>query len=309
MRLLPLTALAIALWGFSGEAQQPQPFTATADLIVVPAVVLDKKGALVEGLTKDSFKVFEDGKAMPIATFVAAAPVAAGTKDGRFLVIVLDNLTTQAEFAFRVKDIAKRFTDRMGPTDVATVIMLNGGQASSSAGPAAARAAIDRFRPAMGDMPMTPGQSAAHALKMLGSLTQQMSKSSHPRKVIVFIGRPSIFSPREPSAFADRGPELSYSWFEAIRDTGRNNVTVYAIDPLGQTGNFEDWSKSFAAETGGTAWSNTNNFNGAVDRIWQESGHYYLLGYAPPINDHRIHKIEVKVNAPGATIRARRARG
>jgi hypothetical protein len=144
---------------------------------------------------------------------------------------------------------------------------------------------------------------------MLGSLTQQMSKSSHPRKVIVFIGKPTLFSPREASAFYDRGPELGYAWFDAIRDTGRNNVTVYAIDPQGQTGYFEDWSKSFAAETGGTAWSNTNNFSGAVDRIWQESGSYYLLGYAPPINDHRVHKIEVKVSAPGVTVRSRRARG
>ena len=44
-------------------------------------------------------------------------------------------------------------------------------------------------------------------------------------------------------------------------------------------------------------------------RIWQESGHYYLLGYAPPINDHRVHKIDVRVKAPGVTVRARRARG
>jgi len=309
MLRFPLIAAAIALWGLFGGAQQPQPFTAASDLIVVPAVVLDKKGALVPGLTQADFQIFEDGKAVPIATFVAPAPDAAGTEDGRFLVMVLDNLSTRPEFAFRVKDIAKKFADRMGPADVATVIMLNGGQSSSTNGPGAARAAIDRFRPAMGEMPMTPGQAAAHGLRMLGALTQQMARSSHPRKVMVFIGKPSMFSPREAAAFADRGADLSYTWFEAIRDTGRNNVTVYAIDPEGQTGNFEDWSKSFAAETGGNAWSNTNNFNGAVDRIWQESGSYYLLGYAPPINDHRVHQIEVKVNAPNVTVRSRRARG
>lgn len=302
-------AAAFVLWGLSGEAQQPQPFSSTSDLIVVPAVVLDKKGALIPGLTQDAFRVFEDGKAVPIATFIAATATADGPQDGRFMVIVLDNLTTPPEIAFRVKDIAKKFADRMGPADVITVIKLNGGQSSSTNGKAAVYAAIDRFSPAMGDMPMTPAQAAAHGLKTLSSLTQQMSKSLHQRKVIVYIGRPSMFSPKEPSAFVDRGAELNYNWFEAIRDTGRNNVTVYAIDPTGQTGNFEDWSKSFAAETGGNAWSNTNNYNAAVDRIWQESGSYYLLGYAPPINDHRVHKIEVKVSAPGATVRARRARG
>jgi hypothetical protein len=47
----------------------------------------------------------------------------------------------------------------------------------------------------------------------------------------------------------------------------------------------------------------------AVNQIWQESGSYYLLGYRPPTNDHRLHKIEVKVNVPNAAVRARRARG
>ena len=136
-----------------------------------------------------------------------------------------------------------------------------------------------------------------------------MSKATHPRKVLVFIGAPTVFSPQEPSAFSDRGPELSDRWFEAVRDTARNNVSVYAIDPQGHTGNVGDWGKSFAAETGGDAWVNTNNFNGAVDRIWQESGSYYLLGYTPPINDHRVHRIEVRVSAPGVTVRARKARG
>jgi VWFA-related protein len=309
MRRLPVIVVAIVLWVLSGDAQQPQPFTSTSDLIVVPTVVNDKKGALVTGLTQNDFQILEDDKVMPIATFVAPAPAAAGTEDGRFMVIVLDNLATPPEIAFRVKDIAKKFADRMRPVDVITVIKLNGGQSSSTNGKAAVLAAIDRFSPAMGDMPMTPAQAAAHGLKTLGSLTQQMSKSPHQRKVVVYIGKPAMFSPREPSAFFDRGADLSYSWFEAIRDTGRHNVTVYAIDPTGQTGNFEDWSKSFAAETGGNAWSNTNNYNAAVDLIWQESGRYYLLGYAPPIDDHRVHKIEVKVNAPGATVRARRARG
>ncbi|MEO8681483.1 MAG: VWA domain-containing protein [Vicinamibacterales bacterium] len=312
-----LVVVAIALWALSGEAQQPQPFTASSDLIVVPAVVVDKKGALIPGLTQSDFQIFEDGKPVPIETFVTAAPVAAGTEAGRFIVIVLDNLTTPPEIAYRVKDIARKFVDRMGPADVATVIMLNGGNSASTNLPGSVRAAIDRFRPAIGDMPMDefPGRAAEHGLTMVSSLARQMNKSAHPRKVMVFIGKPAIFSPSEPSAFGNletgdpTKPDMNNAWFQAIRDTGRNNVTVFAIDPTGQTGNFTDWDKSFAAETGGNAWSNTNNFNGAVDRIWQESGHYYLLGYAPPINDHRVHKIEVRVNAPGATVRARRARG
>jgi hypothetical protein len=80
-------------------------------------------------------------------------------------------------------------------------------------------------------------------------------------------------------------------------------------NPAGQTGDADDYTEGFAELTGGRAWTNTNNFDGAVDRIRRESFGYYLLGYPAPINDHRLHTIEVKVSAPGVTVRARRARG
>jgi hypothetical protein len=58
-----LTALATGLvaFGLSGVAQQPS-FTTSSDLVVVPAVVLDRKGALVRGLDAGSFQLFEDGE-------------------------------------------------------------------------------------------------------------------------------------------------------------------------------------------------------------------------------------------------------
>jgi len=127
--------------------------------------------------------------------------------------------------------------------------------------------------------------------------------------VLVFIGSASVFNPSDESAFFDRGPDLNPRWLDAIRTTGEENVTVYVIDPQGVTGQLNDYSIGFAEQTGGYAWVNSGNFNGAVNQIWQESGSYYLLGYRPPINDHRLHKIEVKVNVPNTTVRARRARG
>jgi VWFA-related protein len=305
-----LAALTLVACSWSAGAQQRPPFSSGTDLIVVPTVVLDKKGASVTGLAQKDFQLFEDGKPIPIETFVAPTPgESVDAAAGRFLVLVLDNLTTPPEIAFRVKDIARKFADRMRPSDTVGVIPLNGGRGDTTSGRAAVRAAIDRFSPMIGESIRTPAQDAAHGLSTISSLTQQMAKVAHPRKVLVFIGSPMMFSPQEASAFSDRGNDLSAAWHEAIRDTGRNNVSVYAIDPRGHSGAVGDWSRSFAAETGGEAWVNTNNFNGAVDRIWQETASYYLLGYTPPINDHKVHKIEVKVSTPGATVRARRARG
>jgi VWFA-related protein len=295
--------------GLLASAQQPTPFSVNASLVVVPVVAVDKKGATVPALTQSDFQIFEDGKPVEIQTFLAPSGTAVTGEDGRFIVIALDNLFTPAEIAFRVKGIAKRFVDKMGPADVISVISINGGKAVTTSLKEELHAAINRFTPMIGDDTMTGAQKAEHGLKMIGSLSDQVAKSPHRRKLIVFIGNAHMFNPSEPSAFSDRDNDLSPEWAEAVRTTSRNNVSVYAIDPEGLGGTIADWSQSFSAETGGYTWSRTNNYANAVDRIWQESASYYLLGYAAPINDQRIHKIEVKISKPGVTIRARKARG
>jgi VWFA-related protein len=47
----------------------PVPLKAEARLVVVDAVVTDKKGASVHGLAAKDFHVFEDGKEQPVAGF------------------------------------------------------------------------------------------------------------------------------------------------------------------------------------------------------------------------------------------------
>ena len=277
--------------------------------MVVPVVAVDSKGATVPGLTQEDFQVFEDGKPVEIQTFLAPTDGTVTGEEGRFIVIALDNLFTPAEIGFRVKAIAKRLVDKMGPSDVMSVISLNAGKATTTNSKAELTAAINRFTPMIGDDTFVAGGKARHGLRMIGELSDQVAKSTHRRKVIVYIGNAGLFNPSQPSAFADRDNDTSSEWTEAIRTTSRNNVSIYAIDPSGLEGGVADWSQSFAEETGGHTWSGTNNYGGAVDRIWQESASYYVLGYATPINDLRIHKIEVKVARKGVTIRARRARG
>ena len=305
-RLAAIAACVVSL-ALVGQAQQPS-FTTSSDLVVVPAVVLDRKGMLVRGLNVASFQVFEDGRPTPIETFVPPDVEGSGA-DGRFIVLVLDNIRTRAELGPRVQTIARKFADRMGPSDVLSAITLDGGRASTVRTPTDVRAAIDRFRPAFGDTVRSDAQNVRQGLEAIGSLAQRLSPAQHRRKVLVFIGAASIFSPSDDSAFLDRGAALSPQYFDAIRLTGQENVTVYVIDPEGFGGAMDSYSDSFAEQTGGRSWVNTNNFDHAVNQIWHESGSYYLLGYRPPANDHRLHKIEVKVSVPNTTVRARRARG
>jgi VWFA-related protein len=342
--LVAVAAAASSLIGSAGGGHQvgavgqqpPAPFSATTDLVVVPVVVEDRWGASVRTLRREDFALTEDGKPVPIETFVAPAAAEGGIgADGRFVVVALDNINPPAEIAWRVKDIASYFVDRIGPADDLSVITLANGRASSGGGKEAARAAIRRFSP-MIYTARTRAEVVADGLQSLASLTEQMAKSPHRRKVLAIIGASHMFNPSEPSAFSDVGSDFSVHWERAVRNASRSNVSVYLIDPHGQLPTAEasslaspsgqapnagqntrqsfvysgaETSDSFTTRTGGRAWVNTNNFKGAVDSIWRDAGTYYLLGYRTPINDHRLHDIEVTVRLDGLKLRARRARG
>jgi VWFA-related protein len=126
---------------------------------------------------------------------------------------------------------------------------------------------------------------------------------------------------------------------DAISATTRSNVSIYTVDPRGLTtsgddtigvGQFadqvdtssgigvsslnkdfrlsQDSLRSLADETGGFAALNQNDFTTAFDRIVRDNSSYYVLAYYPPSDkrDGKFHKIEVKVNRPGAVVRSRR---
>lgn len=67
-----------------------------------------------------------------------------------------------------------------------------------------------------------------------------------------------------------------------------------------------DGTRSIAADTGGSTISGTNLLAG-LTRVANEGRAYYLLGYSPTNTrrDGQFRKIEVSVNRPGVTVRAR----
>jgi VWFA-related protein len=68
-----------------------------------------------------------------------------------------------------------------------------------------------------------------------------------------------------------------------------------------------DGSAALAADTGGFAVRDTNDFAAGAVRIGRESRRYYLLGYTPaPAPDGRFRKIEVRVRRKGLMVRARK---
>ncbi len=110
--------------------------------------------------------------------------------------------------------------------------------------------------------------------------------------------------------------------------TARSNVTIYGIDPRGlaTTGDeaitavnalpalgselrrAQDSLRQISEDSGGFASVNRNDTAGVFDRIVRDNSSYYVLAYYPPSTktDGKFHRIEVRVNRPGLTVRARR---
>ncbi len=64
---------------------------------------------------------------------------------------------------------------------------------------------------------------------------------------------------------------------------------------------------ALAAGTGGFTIFNTNDYLAGLEKIAKELNEYYILGYVPPDQQHdgSYHKLEVKVDRQGVTLRHR----
>ena len=68
-----------------------------------------------------------------------------------------------------------------------------------------------------------------------------------------------------------------------------------------------DFLEAAAANTGGRAIINTNDFEPGLNRLFEENGSYYLVGYVQPEANKpgSFHRLEVTVNRPGLSVRTR----
>jgi hypothetical protein len=128
-------------------------------------------------------------------------------------------------------------------------------------------------------------------------------------------------------------PPKTYSllwphWTKALAATARAHVSVFYVSPAG-TGGFidlrfangvavpptavfadRDLGDGLVEHTGGDTFFNSNNYQRIVDRVWDEAGHYYLLGYVPVDDRPReLHSIHVRMTRRGLHVRSRRSRG
>jgi hypothetical protein len=142
-------------------------------------------------------------------------------------------------------------------------------------------------------------------LSALAALTVKLGGLREGRKTILFVsqGPPTYLGPMEGS--------LQHLMREVTDAANRGNVTIYCLDPrtLGSEyrAGIRDTLMQLAAETGGRAIINTNDFSVGLGKLLAETSAYYILGYTPTRteDDGKFHKISVKVKRSGLRVMAR----
>jgi len=174
--------------------------------------------------------------------------------------------------------------------------------------------------------------NARNAMGTVRKLAEFMANVRGRRKAMLLVGEGVDFDIHEAVGLAgSTASAVLLDTHDAIASASRGNVSIYAIDPRGlSTGDEElitqsstfpeqgaglqsmqnelrlsqDSLRVLAAETGGFAALNRNDFNTAFDRIVQENSQYYLLGYYSTNSrrDGRFRKIEIRVKRPGLRV-------
>jgi VWFA-related protein len=295
MRTITIAAASLAIT----LAQSP----GAAGLLNLDVVALDRKGVPVEDLKPGEFEVWINGFQIPIQTVTFVSPASA--IESRTTVLLLDDMAVHPTALPRIRETARRFVNRMSAGDRMAVVSFEGSAMIATDDKAVLLKAIADYH--QRGFPMRLDDAGVHVLKTVTALSRQLAEAPGGRKAIVAIGTGWLFDTPIPAFPVSR--DLRPEWVDAMRATAAAHASLYVIDPAGvgsrrATGG----SSGFARETGGHAFMNTNDLNGAVDRILRELATYYVLSVEDPPFGRKddLREVEIKVHRRDVTARARR---
>ena len=253
---------AVAFAQEQPQQQQPAPPTAPSGgdvvasgavikkesrLVLVDAVVTDKKGKYVRDLAQSDFRVYEDNKEQALTSFSTGTSQDAGPKSDQkhYLVLFFDNSSMEMPDQMSARSAATKFIDaNAGPNNLMAVVEFGGSlrilqnftanaellkRASSGSKASAVASNMDSGGSTIAsDAGAMSSISAAEAdygartmLLALRSLAKNL-RSIPGRKAVVLISAGFPFSP-------ERQSELTAT----IDACTKSNVAIYALDARG----------------------------------------------------------------------------
>jgi VWFA-related protein len=294
--------------------------------------------------------------------------------NGRVYVFVLDDLHTHPLRTQRVRAAVRQFLDRhFGANDRVAIVTTSGRPETVqdlTSSRAALLAAVDGFtgravrsstlerineyfrlqqvgeireggsennRTVKVNDPLEPERvfQARRAMRQLEDVARWLDSVPTRRKALIFVSEGIDYDLTNLTENRFAGGLLE-DVRQVIARATRSNANIYAIDPRGLGGLFDEtieisslpddttvlgpgifmqalqWTQNnlriLAEESGGFALLNTNDLASGYDRIVRESSEYYLLGYQPANTrrDGRFRRVEVRLERPDLQAQSRR---
>jgi Ca-activated chloride channel family protein len=308
-RFLTCGALVACVLGVLGAAEPQQPvFRGGSDTVRVFATVTDRDGRLVTTLAQDNFEVRDGGTPQPITQFD-------NTPRPIRLIVMLDVSGSMEGNLPLLRAACAQLFARLRPDDVARVGSF-GHEVTISPSfthdPAALAAALPTaIAP---DAPTPLWRAIDEALDAFGD-------AEETRKVILVLS-----DGKDTGQFSFRQRPVSQA--EVIDRARRDDVMTYAmgmrsrgarpIQPgLGRGGlqammlaDMPDPGLARVAEETGGGYIEIRfgqDLGAAFAGVADELHTQYLLGFAPPKRDGKVHDINVRVTKSGLKPRARKS--
>ena len=309
MKVFLTSSILCLVIGASAAAVPQQPvFRGGSDAVRVFVTVLDRDGRLVTNLTQDKFEIRDEGRPQPITQFDnQAQPIR--------LIVLLDVSGSMAGNLPLLRHASEQLFARLLPDDEARVGSFGHEVVIAPAFTKDRRELVASLPTAIApDAPTPLWRAIEQAIRAFGDAADM-------RKVILVL---SDGKDSGPISFRDR-PSSQADAIDRARD---EDVMIYGIGmrsrrarPVPGGGGPESLQAMLLAdmpdpglarvseETGGgyTEIRPGQDLGAAFAAVADELHTQYLLAFAPPARDGKVHDISVRLTERGLKPRARKS--
>ena len=261
------------------------------------------------------------------------------TRVTRLWVVVVDDalIPLDPPIVQYSRKILRDIIDKFGPEDLVAIVYTGDSRQAQDFTNDRTKllASLDKFHPGLARWRNGTGQDPQFwlgATNTVLNITETLVAIPHARKAMIWVtpGVPAnmMVPPGVNTVEAEVSFRIKHLTQEIFATAKRANVPIYPIDPCGLLGlklyvtngdlavpdeTTSSWNLAMdhmlmtAANTGGRAVVNTNDFTAGITNIFEENKSYYLLAYYPTNTkaDGTSRRIEVKVNRPDVEVRTR----
>lgn len=315
----------------SDAVDDPEIVKVDTKVVTVPVRVIDRKGRFVGGLSKDDFKVFEDGVEQDISYF--------SSEQEPFTVALLLDMSYSTKFQIAdIQSAAIAFIDQLGPRDRIMVVSFDQ-NVHMLCEPTNDRGQIYR---AIRSTNISTGTSLYEAVDLV--MNERLKRIKGRKAIILFTDGVDTTSTRSNDLEnLDDARELdaliypirydTYQDVQQMKDRpviinkpintrpipGKTSIPMPTIPTVARGSEAgtspedyrraEEYLNQLALRTGGQIYlaNSYGNLSSAFAKIASELREYYSLGFYPPENTEagKLRKLKVRVDKTDVAVKSR----